>query len=29
MSGLGHLAPGLLAKAIEPKVPLWVYLVAG
>jgi len=29
MSGLGHLAPGLLAKTVEPKVPLWVYLAAG
>jgi len=29
MSGLGHLAPGLLAKTAEPNVPLWVYLAAG
>jgi hypothetical protein len=29
MSGLGHFAPGLLAKSVEPKVPLWVYLAAG
>ena len=29
MSGIGHLAPGLLAKSVEPKVPLWVYLLAG
>ena len=29
MSGIGHLAPGFIAKTIEPKVPLWVYLVAG
>lgn len=29
MSGIGHLAPGLLAKTVEPRVPLWVYLVAG
>jgi hypothetical protein len=29
MSGIGHLAPGLLAKTAEPKAPLWVYLVAG
>ena len=29
MSGIGHLAPGLLAKSVEPKVPLWVFLVAG
>jgi len=29
MSGLGHLAPGLLAKTVEPTVPLWVYLAAG
>jgi len=29
MSGLGHFAPGLLAKTVEPKIPLWVYLVAG
>ena len=29
MSGIGHLAPGFLAKTVEPKVPLWVYLVAG
>ena len=28
MSGLGHLAPGLLAKAAEPMVPLWFYLAA-
>lgn len=29
MSGLGHLAPGLLSKTLEPKVPLWVLLGAG
>jgi len=29
MSGIGHLAPGLLAKTVEPTVPLWVYLAAG
>ena len=29
MSGLGHLAPGLLAKSVEPRVPVWVYLAAG
>lgn len=29
MSGLGHLAPGLLAKTVEPTAPLWVYLAAG
>jgi len=29
MSGIGHLAPGLLAKASMPKVPLWVFLLAG
>lgn len=29
MSGIGHLAPGFLAKTVEPKVPLWVYLAAG
>lgn len=29
MSGLGHLAPGLLAKSVQPKVPLWIYLAAG
>lgn len=29
MSGLGHLAPGLLAKSVEPGLPLWVYLAAG
>jgi len=29
MSGIGHLAPGLLGKTVEPKVPLWVYLAAG
>jgi len=26
MSGIGHLAPGFLAKTAEPKVPLLVYL---
>lgn len=29
MSGIGHLAPGFLAKTVEPKVPLWIYLAAG
>lgn len=29
MSGIGHLAPGFLAKSVEPKVPLWVFLLAG
>jgi hypothetical protein len=29
MSGLGHFTPGLLAKSVEPKVPLWVFLAAG
>jgi len=28
MSGIGHLAAGFAAKPIEPKVPLWVFLVA-
>lgn len=28
MSGIGHLAIGLAAKPLEPKIPLWVYLVA-
>jgi len=29
MSGIGHLAPGFLAKTVEPKVPLWAFLLAG
>ncbi len=29
MSGIGHLAPGLVAKTITPKAPLWVFLLAG
>lgn len=29
MSGIGHLAPGFLVKSVEPKAPLWVYLLAG
>jgi len=29
MSGIGHLAPGLLAETVEPQVPLWVYLAVG
>jgi len=29
MSGIGHLAPGLMAKSIEPKIPLWAFLLAG
>lgn len=29
MSGIGHLAPGFLAKTVEPNVPLWIYLAAG
>jgi len=29
MSGIGHLAPGFLAKTAEPKVPPLVYLVVG
>lgn len=29
MSGIGHLAPGLAAKVISPKVPLWAFLLAG
>jgi hypothetical protein len=29
MSGIGHLAPGFLAKSVEPKAPLWVFLAAG
>ena len=29
MSGLGHLAPGLVAKSAAPQVPLWVFLLAG
>ncbi|MCJ7433692.1 MAG: DUF3292 domain-containing protein [Anaerolineales bacterium] len=29
MSGLGHLAPGLVAKSTAPKVPLWVFLLVG
>lgn len=28
MSGIGHLAPGLVAKSTMPKVPLWVFLLA-
>ena len=28
MSGIGHLAPGLMAKSTMPKVPLWVFLLA-
>ena len=28
MSGIGHLAPGLLAKSTMPRVPLWVFLLA-
>jgi membrane-bound metal-dependent hydrolase YbcI (DUF457 family) len=29
MSGIGHLAPALVAKSITPKVPLLVYVIAG
>lgn len=29
MSGIGHLAPGLVAKSAAPQVPLWVWLLAG
>jgi len=29
MSGIGHLAPGLLAKTVVPTVPMWVFLAAG
>ena len=29
MSGLGHLAPGFVAKTAAPQVPLWVFLLAG
>ena len=29
VSGLGHLAPGFAAKSVSPKVPLWVFLIAG
>jgi hypothetical protein len=29
MSGLGHFAPGLVAKTAAPQVPLWVFLLAG
>jgi hypothetical protein len=29
MSGLGHLAPGLMGKSAAPNVPLWVFLLAG
>ena len=29
MSGIGHLAPGFMAKSVEPKVPLWAFLLAG
>ena len=28
MSGIGHLAAGFAAKPVEPKIPLWVFLVA-
>jgi hypothetical protein len=29
MSGIGHLAAGLAVKPAAPKIPLWVFLVAG
>ena len=29
MSGMGHFAPGLAAKSVVSKVPLWVFLLAG
>jgi hypothetical protein len=29
MSGIGHFAPGLMVKSAIPKVPLWVFLLAG
>lgn len=29
MSGIGHLAPGFVAKSVTPKVPLWLLLLAG
>jgi len=29
MSGIGHLAHGLVAKNVTPKAPLWVFLLAG
>lgn len=28
MSGIGHLAAGFAAKPVEPKIPLWILLVA-
>ena len=28
MSGIGHFAAGFAAKPVEPKIPLWVFLVA-
>jgi hypothetical protein len=29
MSGIGHLAPGFVAKSTAPKLPLWIFLLAG
>lgn len=29
MSGIGHLAAGFAAKPVAPKIPLWVFLLAG
>ena len=29
MSGIGHLAAGFAAKPSAPKIPLWVFLLAG
>jgi len=29
MSGIGHFAPGFMAKSAAPQVPLWVFLLAG
>ena len=29
MSGIGHLAPGLITKTTAPEVPLWAFLLAG
>jgi hypothetical protein len=28
MSGIGHLAAGFTAKPADPKIPLWVFLIA-
>ncbi|HKZ17713.1 MAG TPA: hypothetical protein VJ161_09665 [Geobacteraceae bacterium] len=29
MSGIGHLAAGFAVKPAAPKIPLWVFLLAG